>query len=275
MTVHPSLQNYADAWTHSIEAIAELVQPLVEGEWNRPTPCPGWSVRDIVSHVIGMETEMLGDPRPIHSLPRDLYHVRSDFARYMEVQVDVRRHHTAPEMTSELEYILIRRARQLRNENRSPEHLIRAPLGAEQSLELAYRMRAFDVWVHEQDLRATLGVPGNVDSAGAHVTRDVLLEALPKVVAKDAGAPASSAVVLDVSGPVEFLRTVRVDAEGRGSIDGAPSLGPAVTLATDWETFVRLACGRVRPADVADRVKTEGDEALARAILDNFAVTPR
>lgn len=120
MTVHPSLQNYADAWTHSIEAIAELVQPLVEGEWNRPTPCPGWSVRDIVSHVIGMETEMLGDPRPIHSLPRDLYHVRSDFARYMEVQVDVRRHHTAPEMTSELEYILIRRARQLRNENRSP-----------------------------------------------------------------------------------------------------------------------------------------------------------
>ncbi|WP_435975109.1 maleylpyruvate isomerase family mycothiol-dependent enzyme [Streptomyces sp. Qhu_M48] len=275
MTVHPSLQNYADAWTHSIEAIAELVQPLVEGEWNRPTPCPGWSVRDIVSHVIGMETEMLGDPRPIHSLPRDLYHVRSDFARYMEVQVDVRRHHTAPEMTSELEYILIRRARQLRNENRSPEHLIRAPLGAEQSLELAYRMRAFDVWVHEQDLRAALGVPGNLDSAGAHVTRDVLLEALPKVVAKDAGAPASSAVVVDVSGPVEFLRTVRVDAEGRGSIDGAPSLGPAVTLATDWETFVRLACGRVRPADVADRVKTEGDEELARAILDNFAVTPR
>ncbi|MFE0777903.1 maleylpyruvate isomerase family mycothiol-dependent enzyme [Streptomyces sp. NPDC058861] len=275
MTVHPSLQNHADAWTHSVEAIAELVQPLVEGEWNRPTPCPGWSVRDIVSHVIGMETEMLGDPRPIHSLPRDLYHVRSDFARYMEVQVDVRRHHTAPEMTSELEYVLIRRARRLRNENRSPEHLIRAPLGAEQTLEAAYRERAFDVWVHEQDLRAALGVPGNLDSPGAQVARDVLLEALPKVVAKDAGAPASSAVVLDVTGPVEFLRTVRVDAEGRGSIDGAPSLGPAVSLATDWETYVRLACGRVRAADVADRVKVEGDERLARAILDNFAVTPR
>ncbi|MGW9447908.1 maleylpyruvate isomerase family mycothiol-dependent enzyme [Streptomyces sp. NPDC055632] len=275
MTVHPSLQNHADAWTHAVEAIAELVQPLVEGEWNRPTLCPGWSVRDIVSHVIGMETEMLGDPRPIHSLPRDLYHVRSDFARYMEVQVDVRRHHTAPEMTSELEYVLIRRARQLRNENRSPERLIRAPLGAEQTLEAAYRERAFDVWVHEQDLRAALGVPGNLDSPGAHVARDVLLEALPKVVAKDAGAPASSAVVLDVTGPVEFLRTVRVDAEGRGSIDGAPSLGPAVSLATDWETYVRLACGRVRATDVADRVKVEGDERLARAILDNFAVTPR
>lgn len=159
MTVHPSLQTYADAWTHSIESIAELVKPLAEGEWNRRTPCPAWSVRDIVSHIIGMECEQLGDPRPIHSLPRDLYHVQSDFARYMEMQVDVRRHHTSPEMTSELEYTIIRRARQLRNETRDPETMVRAPLGAEQTLELALRMRVFDVWVHEQDLRATLGLP--------------------------------------------------------------------------------------------------------------------
>ncbi|MFJ8850454.1 maleylpyruvate isomerase family mycothiol-dependent enzyme [Streptomyces sp. NPDC102437] len=274
MTVHPSLQTYADAWTHSIESIAELVKPLAEGEWNRRTPCPAWSVRDIVSHVIGMESEQLGDPRPIHSLPRDLYHVQSDFARYMEMQVDVRRHHTAPEMTSELEYTIIRRARQLRNETRDPETMVRAPLGAEQTLELALRMRVFDVWVHEQDLRATLGRPGNLDSPGATVVRDTLLEALPKVVAKDAGVPPNSAIVLDVHGPLEFLRTVRVDAEGRGSVDGSPSLGPVVTLAMDWETYYRLACGRVRAAAVAEQIKVEGDQELATAILQNFAVTP-
>ncbi|WP_256104573.1 maleylpyruvate isomerase family mycothiol-dependent enzyme [Streptomyces sp. ODS05-4] len=274
MTVHPSLQPYADAWTHSAEAISELVQPLVEGEWNRATPCPGWSVRDIVSHLIGMEDEMLGNPRPIHTLPRDLYHVRGDFARYMEVQVDVRRHHTGPEMTAELEYTLIRRNRQIRNETRAPDTRVRAPLGAEQSLEVAYRMRAFDTWCHEQDLRIALGVPGNLDSPGALVARDVFLEVLPKTVAKDAGAPPNSAVVLDVHGPVEFLRTVRVDADGRGSVDGSPSLGPVVALALDWETYVRLACGRVRPAAVADRVKVEGDAALAEAILATLAFTP-
>lgn len=88
---------------------------------------PGWSVRDVVSHVIGLECEMLGDPRPIHTLPRDLYHVQSEISRYMEMQVDVRRHHTAPEMTSELEYTIIRRNRQLRNENRAPDAMVRAP----------------------------------------------------------------------------------------------------------------------------------------------------
>ncbi|MEU4797008.1 maleylpyruvate isomerase family mycothiol-dependent enzyme [Streptomyces sp. NPDC023327] len=274
MSLHPSLQTYADAWSHSVEAISELVTPLVEGEWNRATPCPGWSVRDIVSHVIGLDCEMLGDPRPIHSLPRDLYHVRTEGQRYMEMQVDVRRHHTAPEMTSELEYTIIRRSRQLRNESRDPSTKVRGPLGTERTLEQSMRLRAFDVWVHEQDLRTALRKPGNLDSPGAYVARDLLLQGLAKVVAKEAGAPANSAVVFDVSGPVEFLRTVRVDAEGKGTVDNAPSLGPLATIALDWETYFRLACGRVSYGAVADRVKTEGDHDLAEAILRNFAVTP-
>ncbi|MFE9251842.1 maleylpyruvate isomerase family mycothiol-dependent enzyme [Streptomyces sp. NPDC007088] len=273
MSLHPSLQTYADAWTDSVEAISELVQPLVEAEWNRVTPCPSWSVRDVVSHVIGLDCELLGDPRPIHTLPRDLYHVQTEHQRYMEMQVDVRRHHTGPEMTSELEYTVIRRNRQLRNENREPSARLRGPLGTEWTLEEAMRERAFDVWVHEQDLRTALRAPGNLDSPGAYVARDVLLEGLPEVVAKRASAPAGSAVVFDVSGPVEFLRTVRTDAEGRGTVDGSPSLGPVATISTDWDTYFRLACGRISAAQAADRVKTEGDLDLAEAIVAHFAIT--
>ncbi|MFB4193181.1 maleylpyruvate isomerase family mycothiol-dependent enzyme [Streptomyces carpaticus] len=274
MTVHPSLQTSIDAWTQSIEAISELASELVGGEWNRATECPGWSVRDVISHVIGGECEALGDPRPIHSLPRDLYHIRGEAGRYFEVQVDVRRHHTAPEMTSELEYTIIRRSRQLRNEKRDPGYELSHPVLGDMTLETFLKMRAFDVWVHEQDLRRALGKPGNLDSDAAVISRDVLLGRLPKVIAEDAGAPKKSAIVFDVHGPVEFLRTVRVDEEGRGSVDRSPSLGPVVTFTLDWETYVRLACGRVRPRRVADKVKIEGDEELAGRILAHFAVTP-
>ncbi|MGQ5577104.1 maleylpyruvate isomerase family mycothiol-dependent enzyme [Streptomyces sp. ECR3.8] len=274
MSLHPALQPYADAWSHSIEAISELVQPLPEADWNRRTPCPGWSVRDVVSHVIGLDSEMYGDPRPIHTLPRDLFHVTNDHQRYMEMQVDVRRHHTAPEMTSELELMIIRRNRQLRNESRDPGTKVRGPLGTELTLEESMRRHAFDVWAHEQDLRTALGRPGNLDSPGALVARDVLLDELPRVVADLAQAPRSSAVVVDVHGPVEFLRTVRVDIQGRGTLETAPALGPAVTLTLDWETYVRLACGRVTVNSVTDRIKTEGDQDLAAAILRHFAVTP-
>ncbi len=274
MTVHSQLQPYIDAWTHSIEAISELVAPLAEGEWNRPTECPGWSVRDVVSHVIGFETEALGDPRPIHSLPRDLYHVKDEFSRYAEVQVDMRRCHTAPEMTSELEYTIIRRSRQLRNETREPETMVRWLMGQQASLKDVLKARVFDVWAHEQDLRRALGKPGNLDSPGAVIARDVLLPRLPEVIAKDPAARPYLAVVFDVHGQLEFMRTVRISGEGETSIDGHVSLGPAVTLTMDWETFVRLTCGRTRGDAVADRVKVEGDEALAASLLANLAVTP-
>jgi uncharacterized protein (TIGR03083 family) len=273
VTVHSKLQPYIDAWTHSIESINELVSPLAEGEWNRPTECPYWSVRDIVSHIIGFECELLGDPRPIHTLPSDLRHITSETARYTEVPVDIRRHHTAPEMTSELEYTIIRRSRQLRNESREPDAEVRSIGGGEIALEEQLWSRVFDVWVHEQDLRRALDKPGNLASAAAVLSRDYVLRALPKLVAHDAGAKPGSAVVFDVHGPLEFMRTVRVNAEGRGTIDSAVSLGPAVTFALDWETFLRLLTGRVRPAAVAGQVKTEGDAALAEAILQHIAVT--
>lgn len=274
MTVHSQLQPYIDAWTHSIESINDLVKPLTDGEWNRPTECPHWSVRDIVSHIIGFECELLGDPRPIHTLPSDLRHVTNERARYIEVPVDVRRHHTAPEMTSELEYTIIRRSRQLRNETRSPDADVRAIGGGETTLEELLRSRVFDVWVHEQDLRRALDAPDNLASAGAVVARDRLLSGLPKVVAKDAGAAPGSAVVFDVHGPLEFMRTVRVNSERRGTIDSAVSLGPAVTFIVDWETFLRLTAGRVRPAAVTDRLKIEGDPELANAILSHIAIVP-
>ncbi|MFE7562649.1 maleylpyruvate isomerase family mycothiol-dependent enzyme [Kitasatospora sp. NPDC057500] len=273
MTDNQTVQAYTEAWTQSIEAISELVTPLPEGSWNRATECPGWSVRDIVSHVIAVESELLGDPRPIHSLPRDLRHVTTDAARYLELPVDKRRCHTALEMTSELEYTIIRRSRALRNAKQMPNEPVRWPAG-QQSRDVPYhqllRLRAFDVWVHEQDLRRALGTPGNLDSPAALITRDVLLEGLPKAVAHQAGAPAGTALVIDVTGPVEFLRTVRVDSAGRGTVDESISLAPDVQLTLDWETYVRLACGRGRP----DRVTVDGDRELADRVLANFSVTP-
>ncbi|MFJ9522409.1 maleylpyruvate isomerase family mycothiol-dependent enzyme [Kitasatospora sp. NPDC101801] len=273
MTENQTVQACIDAWTQSIEAIAELLAPLPTDAWNRATECPGWSVRDVVSHIIALESELLGDPRPIHSLPRDLRHVTDEFARYMELPVDKRRCHTAPEMTGELEYTVIRRSRALRTSKHEPDDLVRWPAGP-LSRDVPYtellRLRTFDVWVHEQDLRRALGVPGNLDSPAALISRDVLLAGLPKVLRKAVGAPPGTTLALDVSGPVEFLRTVRVGDDGRATADETVSLAPDVRLTLDWETYLRLACGRGRPGPVT----VDGDQDLGARILAHFAVTP-
>ncbi|MFJ8040071.1 maleylpyruvate isomerase family mycothiol-dependent enzyme [Kitasatospora sp. NPDC096147] len=268
-----TVQTCVDAWTQSIEAISELVAALPGDAWNRPTECPGWSVRDVVSHIIALESELLGDPRPIHSLPSDLRHVTGDFARYMELPVDKRRCHTPPELTSELEYTIIRRSRALRDSRHQAEDPVRWPAGP-LSRDIPYltllRLRAFDVWVHEQDLRRALGLPGNLDSPAARLTRDHLVSALPRTVAKTAGAPIGTTLALDVTGALEFSRTVRVGADGRATVDESVTLGPTVSLGMDWETFVRLSCGRGKRGPVT----VDGDHELADRILDHFAVTP-
>ena len=45
-------------------AIATLAEEMVEAEWDRPSECPGWAVRDLVAHMIGTERQLLGDPDP-------------------------------------------------------------------------------------------------------------------------------------------------------------------------------------------------------------------
>lgn len=94
------------------------------------------------------------------------------------------------------------------------------------------------------------------------------------MVAKLAGAPAGTVVAVDVTGPLEFRRTVRVDETGRGSVDASVTLAPDVRLTLDWETYVRLACGRVRPEAVAGAVRVAGDTELAARVLAQFALTP-
>jgi hypothetical protein len=91
-------------------------------------------------------------------------------------------------------------------------------------------------------------------------------------VAKLAAAPPGSVVRLTVDGPIAFDLAVTVDADGRGHL--RPWTGGTETtgLRTGWETYVRLAAGRVAPA--AAGVEVRGDAEVGERVLSRFAVTP-
>lgn len=261
-----------NAWEQTARSVVELCAGLPDADWNRPTECPGWSVRDCVSHIIGMEREAMGEPQPWHQLPRDLLHVRTEIQRHMEVPVDIRRCHTPPEMIAELSEVIDRAAVAVRNDGRGADEEMDTPFGMRRPRRTVLAMRAFDLWAHEQDIRRAVGRPGNLDGAAAELSRDWILAAMPRVVAREAAAPAGSTVLFDVSGPIAFSRVVAVDADRRGALSGEVPEQPTVSLGMDSETFVRLACGRVKPDAV--EVKVEGSEPLARRILTAMTITP-
>ncbi|MGH3327604.1 MAG: maleylpyruvate isomerase family mycothiol-dependent enzyme [Streptomycetales bacterium] len=265
------INRYIDAWEQTARSTYALCEKLLSRDWERATDCPGWSVRDIVSHIIGVELEMLGERTPDHKLPSDLVHIRNDAGRRMEIAVDVRRHHTPPEVLAELGEVVERRIRALRDGDTSPDTMVQSPFGPV-TYERLMGMRVFDVWVHEQDIRRAVRQPGNLESLPARLSRDVIVEALPKVVAKDAKAPPRSSVVFDVTGPESFVRSVHVDESGRGSLTQNLAFAPTATLGMQWETFVRLACGRARPDRV--EVSITGDAQLAGRVMAAMTVTP-
>src|ERR1700722_5130434 len=76
----------AETWA----SLAEVCRGLSDTEWALPTECPGWSVKDQLSHLIGIEQAIMGDPAPAWSEPLG-EHVRNDFAATNEPYVAVRR----------------------------------------------------------------------------------------------------------------------------------------------------------------------------------------
>src|SRR5262249_9921790 len=118
--------------------------------------------------------------------------------------------------------------------------------------------RVFDAWAHEQDIRRATGRHGGLDSPAAKVTCQFLTKALPNMVRR-AGLPEGTVVRVEVTGPLRIEQTI---GEGR----------PGMTLRMDWETFVRLAWGRVHPDQA--KVAADGAPDQVRSRLAALAVTP-
>ena len=65
---------YADAdaatligiWEESARGLLAAAEEAGPDHWNDPTPCPGWSVGDVVAHVCSIDRFLLGRTDPEH-----------------------------------------------------------------------------------------------------------------------------------------------------------------------------------------------------------------
>src|SRR5919112_5779860 len=70
------------------QAIRALVAGFDEAQWAAPSPCPGWSARDVVAHIIGTESSLQGSEPP--ELPAAVAkpHVRNEIGALNERWVE-------------------------------------------------------------------------------------------------------------------------------------------------------------------------------------------
>lgn len=271
----PTVPELLDVWQSALETVVALGAAATDEQWQLPTPCPGWSVGDVVAHLVDIEQMMAGSPRPEHepdwsSLP----HVQADFGRFTEVGVDVRRAHAREDVLAELHETIELRRSQLDAVPEGAEVI--GPFGNPTTMDRLLRIRIFDTWAHQQDIRVALGQDDGWDTPAAAVSQEQIVRALPYVWARTVGAPEGTTVRIEIADPV-LPRDVAVTAvaDGKG-VDVAPGPDATVWLTASWPDLMRLACGRVDPDEpgLRSRIVVRGDDTLAAALLPALSITP-
>jgi uncharacterized protein (TIGR03083 family) len=261
----PVIAVLTEEWT----IIDRLLTGVTAGEWTRPTCLPGWRITDVVAHLIGTEAGLAGDRTPecgvdVAALP----HVRNDIAAWNEHWVQSLRDERPEAMLERFREVTARRGAQLRRMSQEEfDAPSWTPVG-DGTYGRFMQIRTYDCWMHEQDIRDALGIPGGEDGPVAESVLDEPVRALGYIVGKRAGAPDGSVVRFDLTGPLRRELTVVVDGRAK-LVDEAPG-APTATLRMGSGTFTRLTGGRTTdPAGV----ELAGDAVLAQRVLDSLAVT--
>jgi len=265
----PVIDDLDEVW----RSIVDLGEQLSEEEWKRPTDLPAWTVQDNLSHIIGTERMMRGEPAPDVS-PAVTDHVHNPIGEMNERWVEARRPLSGAAVLDEFRAVAAERLAEY--SALSPAEL--DALGPTPVGEAPFReyiaVRVMDSWAHEQDMRRAVGRPGHLD--GPAVARSIgrVTKAMPMIVGKRAGAPDGSSVVFVVTGAEGCV--IPVVVAGRAGVAESAPADPTVELRLDVETYASLGMGRLDPAAALaeGRVTVVGDEQLGRAVVGamNFMI---
>jgi uncharacterized protein (TIGR03083 family) len=254
------------------DEIDELLSGLSDEQWHEPTDLPGWRVQDVVSHIIGTESVLMGVPTPkpdwdVSELP----HVHNEVGVLNECWVW--------HLHDEPPAAVLEKFRSVTGDRRNAlaamdddawNDTVAAP-GGPDTYGRFMRVRTFDCWMHEQDIRYGVGVWATDDvllGPSAEQAFAEITSSLGYIVGKLGGAPDGSRVALELTGPLQ--RTLRVAVNGRARVVDEFDSGPTTTIRLDAVLFTRLAGGRTTGAENMPSIEIDGDVDLGKQVVDRL-----
>jgi uncharacterized protein (TIGR03083 family) len=249
-------------------SLSEACWELSSNEWALPTECPGWDVKDQLSHLIGIERSIMGEAPPEWDGRRG-NHVKNDVAAVNESWVAVRRPLEGAAVRAEFVEVTEARLAQLGELTEGEWAAVGwSPVG-QVPYAVFMEVRVFDSFVHEQDARRALDRPGGSGNLASAISLGRVESAMPFVVGKKAACTDGTSVRFDIAGPRDDGRVFTVGVEGARArvVDG--DVVPTVTLSLSSLDFLRLGCGRATAEEVgaAGGIAMEGDADVGRRVL--------
>ena len=253
------------------QSIDALVTGLSDDEWRLATPLPAWDVQANVAHIMGTEAFLLGE-QPTAQIDADaLDHVRNPIGAMNEGWVASWADRPPAEVLAAFRDLTARRLVALDSMSQEEWDAVGFTPAGEDAYGRFMQIRVFDCWLHEQDIRAAVGVPGHDGGVAVEVSLDEMANAMGFVVGKRAGAPAGSSVTIELTGGA--ARSIHVMVGERAAVVPELAAPATATLTMPIVSFGRIAGGRLDAPEHRTLVEISGDEALGRSVLDHLGYT--
>lgn len=242
-----------------------LAAQLGDG-WVAPSILPGWRNGDIIAHVVGTECMLEGRDVDAPADLGDRDHVRNPIGELNEKWVEHFRGYGVDEVLAAFDEIVATRSASLSAMTQADFDVETLTPAGTDTYGRFMRIRLFDCWIHEVDLRDG-GLGGTPSTEPIAWVVDEISASLPFVVGKRAKAPEGATVAFRITGSAP--RTVRIAVTGRAGLVDAFAGTPDVVLELDAVDLARLAGGRIT-ADPTS-VTISGDYELGQSILARMA----
>lgn len=247
------------------DSVDALLSQLDDTQWSVQSYCPDWDVRGVAMHLAAVEAMLLGEAPGsfTDSVPFN------KVGDYVSSVADLS---NADLLAAYRATIAERKAELATYTSEQMDVASMTPVGP-QTYGRFMAIRVFDYWVHEQDIRGPLGLPGHEAGAAAAMAINEIEISLPYIVGKKIGLGDGKSITFELTGPVE--RTMHVQVDGRaGNVDALDAPADVVVTA-DSTTFALLACGRIDPQGPIDagKISWSGDMEIGEHAARNLRFT--
>jgi uncharacterized protein (TIGR03083 family) len=258
-------------------ALLELLSSLAAGQWQAPTVCPGWSVKDVALHLLGGDIDLLSRrrdgaaPADAPSQPAGFQELVASLDRLNQAWVAATRR-ISPRLLGELLAVTGEATRRYLTSldlfavEESVSWIRPDPVPNWLDVARQYTER----WTHHQQIRDAVGVPGLKEPAFVAPVLATFVHALPRAFT-DVPASVGTTVEVVIAGEAGGCWVLTRTPDGWWLAAGTAG-APAARVALDAETAWRLWTKAIRPDAARAAVSVSGDRALGLPVLDAVAI---
>jgi uncharacterized protein (TIGR03083 family) len=222
--------NALDETWSTIDKVVRLQRP---DAYDAQTACPGWSVRDVLSHLLGFEMMLQGAPVPPYDGPWPEY-VHNPIGEINEAFVRVHRAEPGIEVLNQFRAVAGKAIHNLRAlDDEAWEKVGWSPEG-ERPYHRFQETRVLDSWIHLQDIRDALLEPADDHGVAEEIVVNRFEAALPFILGKKMKAQDGTVVHVNLTG--RLARTIILATDARSSCRRATRCRPWSSR-RPWRSF--------------------------------------